>query len=69
MDALEIAAKWHQEADQLIYDRGIDAILRSYGRVSYTGSYAINLMAWPDIDIDMVLGYRHGAGARSFFNR
>ena len=30
-------------------------ILRSYGRVSYTGSYAINLMAWPDIDIDMVL--------------
>jgi len=55
MDAHEIADALHREADEILYRRGVDAILQSFGRVHYTGSYALNLMAWPDIDITMVL--------------
>ena len=56
MDAHEIADKLRKEADEILHgDRGIDGILRSFGRVHYTGSYALDLMAWPDIDITMVL--------------
>ncbi len=55
MRAVEIADKLHQQAGQIIYHRGLDAVLRTYGRVFYTGSYYLNLMAWPDIDIHMIL--------------
>lgn len=56
MDAHEIADKLRKEADEILHGgRGIDRVLRSFGRVHYTGSYALDLMAWPDIDITMVL--------------
>ena len=56
MDAHEIADKLRAEADDILHgERGVDRILRSYGKVHYTGSYALDLMAWPDIDITMVL--------------
>ena len=53
--ALEIAQQLRREADELLYGRGLDAILRAHGRVFYTGSYALNAMAWPDVDINMQL--------------
>ena len=52
---LEIADQLRREADELVYGRGLDAILKGYGRVFYTGSYALNAMAWPDVDINMQL--------------
>jgi hypothetical protein len=55
MEALELADRLHCEAARIIYGCGLDAILRSYGKVFYTGSYYLELMAWPDIDIHMVL--------------
>ena len=55
MNALEIATRLRREAQTIIYDRGLDAILQPYGRVLYTGSYAVDMMAWPDIDISMIL--------------
>ena len=51
MDALETASKLHEEAEQILYERGLDKILGSYGRAWYTGSYALDTMAWPDIDM------------------
>ena len=44
-----------QEANEIIHERGLDAILQPYGRVWYGGSYALDLMAWPDLDISMLL--------------
>ena len=55
MDAHEKSRKLHEEADEILHQRGVDAILRKYGKVHYTGSYALDLMAWPDIDITMRL--------------
>ncbi|MFC1714968.1 hypothetical protein ACFL6S_14970 [Candidatus Poribacteria bacterium] len=52
---LDIANRLHEEADQIVYGSGIDRILQSYGEVFYTGSYFLNVMVWPDIDITMVL--------------
>ena len=55
-EAHVIADKLRAEADDILHgDRGVDKILRSYGKVHYTGSYALDLMAWPDIDITMLL--------------
>ncbi len=55
MNAVEIADRLHREAEEIIYERGLDEFLCAYGRVLYTGSYALNLMVWPDIDIHMIL--------------
>ena len=52
---LQVADRLHQEANQIVYDRGIDRILQLYGEVFYTGSYFLNVMVWPDIDITIVL--------------
>ena len=55
MSPLEIAQQLRREADELLYGRGLDGILRAHGRVFYTGSYALDAMAWPDVDINMLL--------------
>jgi hypothetical protein len=41
----------HQEADMLIYEQGLDKIFQKYGLPHYTGSYALRLMTWRDLDI------------------
>lgn len=50
-----IAVRLKEQADELIYKRGLDSILKRYGSPNYTGSYALNLMAWPDLDVNMAL--------------
>src|SRR5437868_8420542 len=39
------------EADEILYTRGIFNILSSYGRPHISGSYDLNLMTWRDLDI------------------
>lgn len=55
MTPTEIANKLYQEADDLLYKRGVDTLLRKQGEVFYAGSYVLNLMAWPDIDLNLVV--------------
>ncbi|MBL7223647.1 MAG: hypothetical protein ISS72_07330 [Candidatus Brocadiae bacterium] len=50
-----VADALHAEASRLLRERGIGDLLRSYGHLIYTGSYALNVMAWPDIDLHLVM--------------
>ena len=40
-----------EEAGKLLYEKGLLAILNNYGLVHITGSYALDLMTWRDLDI------------------
>jgi hypothetical protein len=55
MDSLSRAAMLKDEADHLLFDSGIEAILKKYGDVIYSGSYVLDLLAWRDLDIYLVL--------------
>jgi hypothetical protein len=44
------------EADELLWRKGLHPLLEKYGRVHVTGSYALKLMAWRDLDIYLVAG-------------
>ena len=57
VNILEFADGLRAEADQIIYGGGIDDLLQAYGDVFYTGSYFLDVMAWPDIDITMALDH------------
>ena len=52
---LQKANELRQEADELIQRQGLGRILSSFGTVWYTGSYRLGTMAWPDLDIHMVM--------------
>ena len=54
MSLLERSAALRHEAESLLTDTGIDAQVRQYGDLTYVGSYALDLMAWPDSDINVV---------------
>jgi hypothetical protein len=43
------------KADALIKNKGLDDFLRNFGEVFYTGSYALDLMTWRDIDLQVKL--------------
>ena len=43
-----------QEADGLLREKGLHSLLGQYGEVHVTGSYALKLMAWRDLDIYLV---------------
>lgn len=40
-----------QEADDILYHKGLLDILKSFGTPHISGSYALNLMTWRDLDI------------------
>lgn len=42
------------EANNIIYKRGLNDILKKYGVPEYTGSFALGLMTWRDLDIYLV---------------
>ena len=42
------------DADTLLKNDGIEALLKRAGEVIYSGSYALNLMVWNDIDLYVV---------------
>jgi len=41
----------HKEADDILYGRGVLLALKKFGTPHVTGSYALNLMTWRDLDI------------------
>jgi hypothetical protein len=42
------------EADEILWERGLHCLLSGYGEVHPTGSYALQLMVWRDLDIYLV---------------
>lgn len=48
---LELNKLIHEEADQLLYNKGLLKILKKYGTPQVTGSYDLDLMTWRDLDI------------------
>ncbi len=51
MNALEGAKRLRIEAEKLLFHGRIEEIRQAHSNVSYTGSYSLDLMASPDIDI------------------
>lgn len=54
MDILSQSKKWKKEANNLIQDSGFENILKKFGDMIFTGSYAADLMMSGDIDIYVV---------------
>ena len=46
--------KWQQEAERLLTESGLLDILREYGEPRVIGSASMDLMVWPDLDIDVI---------------
>lgn len=53
-DALIQSKKWKQEAINLLQKSGIENILKKFGNVIFSGSYASDLMMSGDIDIYVI---------------
>jgi hypothetical protein len=51
MDPLELAAKVRQEADLVMQAVHLPEILAPFGKVTFTGSYFLDMMVYPDIDL------------------
>ncbi len=51
MNALERAAALRQEADAVLDLIHLEDIVKPYGCITPTGSYALDVMAYPDIDV------------------
>lgn len=52
MDNLkELNNQLKSEANRILYDHGLDAILSNYGSPVLWGSYILDLMTWRDLDI------------------
>ncbi len=49
----------HQEASELLEKEGLLLMLRSFGTTRVIGSYTLDTMTWPDIDISMNLPNEH----------
>jgi hypothetical protein len=53
-DAVRIADRLHTAGSDLL-SGGLEELLRSCGQVTVSGSYYLDLMAWPDLDIYLPL--------------
>jgi len=54
MNPIEKSRQIKIEADRLLKDEGIEALMLEHGEVIYTGSYALDLMVWTDIDLYVI---------------
>lgn len=55
MNYMKCSKALHKEANRILYQDGLDKIIRKYGDINYTGSYRLDLMACGDIDISMIM--------------
>lgn len=51
----EIAKSIRSNAKQVLESKKIDSTIRQMGELFYTGSYALDLMTWNDIDMQVVV--------------
>jgi hypothetical protein len=51
MNPLELSAKVRHEADLVMQMVRLSEILRSFGEITFTGSYYLDVMVYPDIDL------------------
>jgi len=49
--SLEINQQIKQEADEILTGKGLRELLNAYGQPHISGSYALGLMTWRDLDI------------------
>ncbi len=54
MNCAQLDEELHEEADGLLWSRGLHALLSRYGVPRVEGSYALRLMTWRDLDIYLV---------------
>jgi hypothetical protein len=52
MDPLARASLLHQEADEILQIIRFHEIMAPFGPLTFTGSYFLDLMAFPDIDVE-----------------
>jgi hypothetical protein len=50
-ELLQLNAALRHEADEILYGKGLFVLLNQFGTPHITGSYALNLMTWRDLDI------------------
>jgi hypothetical protein len=51
IEPLALAERLHQQAGQLLSDIRLAEIIAPYGPITPTGSYFLNVMVYPDIDV------------------
>jgi hypothetical protein len=51
------------EAHRLLYDKGLLDVIRTVGRTRVIGSFAPDLMTWPDIDVSVELPHEKDVSA------
>ncbi len=54
-EILKYSRMLRQEATELLHREGLLSMLRTFGSTQVIGSYALDTMTWPDIDISMNL--------------
>jgi hypothetical protein len=54
IDLEELDQTLRNEADELLWGKGLHSLLEKYGCVHLTGSYVLKLMVWRDLDIYLV---------------
>tara|TARA_A100001015_G_scaffold241313_1_gene275362 strand:+ start:4361 stop:4957 length:597 start_codon:yes stop_codon:yes gene_type:complete len=55
-----------KNAEEVIESLKINEILKQYGTLFFTGSYALDLMTWNDIDMQLVI--KEGVNTKKAFN-
>ncbi len=50
----ELEIQVRNEADEILYSKGLLELLNKYGRAELTGSYPLQLMCKKDLDISLV---------------
>lgn len=65
-ELLEQAHDLRTEASRLLYDEGLFSLISSVGPACIIGSFALDLMTWPDLDVSVQL--RHEKDISTFFD-
>lgn len=52
---LTLASRLRTEAHRLLYEQGLLELISSVGQARVIGSFSLNLMVWPDVDISIEL--------------